>query len=562
MYRRPKIKEMLEGQREVVGHLKNIIFGSDPDSQKKYIKDFTEEFTTFRNISSLDDLFISCYKADLIYIGDYHALKESQLFAAQLIKKIAQRTKSAILALEMIYTRNQSILDSWFEGRVSEEEFLQRIRYEEEWGYDWEGFEAIFSAARECNMRVFGVDSGPRGGLKYIRRRDNFAAEKIVQLFQLYPTTKMIVLFGESHLAKNHLPRKVKEKLKKATLEKREVIIVQNVDRLYWEYKKRGLEYVDVVEVDDGKFCVFNASLIAKYEAYRLTLEKWKGMGDEDEVDLTPTIHNMIDTILKFLEIDKFTYCLKKEDGYKEYLIDVYPEVYSSKDKDFLQVLLREKNFSKKDIQKIGEHIEKKGSCYVTELNAIFIGTFNVIHGGEESAHFVNKALKGEVGRGRISQKKMLPFDAFYTATIEEAIAFFGSKLIDPSRNHFFETEFYQLYGKDKEKIEKSTEYSFEEFNDIINFILLHKKFEKEYERYGKVPKELLDGIKSKGRLFSVLTHEIGYFLGQQIYNAYQKGLIDKEQIKSLFKMRFSKSRSALETYLSLVEKVADTIPS
>jgi uncharacterized iron-regulated protein len=561
MYRRPKIKEMIEDQREVVENLKNIIFGSDPDSQKKYIRDFTEEFTTFRKISSLDDLFISCYKSDLIYIGDYHALKESQLFAAKLIRRIAQRTKTAILTLEMVYTRNQATLDSWMEGKISEEEFLQRIRYEEEWGYDWEGFKAIFDAARDCNVKVFGVDSGPRGGLKHIRRRDRFAAEKIVQLIHLYPEAKIIVLYGESHLAKNHLPRKVKEKLKKNSVEKSEVVIVQNVDRLYWQFKKRGLEYVDVVEVDDRKYCVFNTSLIAKYESYRTTLEKWKGLGDDDEIDLTPTIHNMIDSILKFLEIDKYSYCLHKENGYREYLIDVYPEVYATNDKDFFKGLLKEKNFSQRDIKRIGMHIAEKGSCYVTEINAIFIGTFDVIHGAEESAHFINKVLKGEVGRKRIIQKTLLPYDAFYTTTIEEAIAFFGSKLIDPSRNHFFETDFYQLYGKDKEKIEKKTEYLFEEFNEIINFILLHKKFEKEYEHHDDVPKELLTGIKSEGRLFSILTHEIGYFLGHQIFDAYQKGLIDKEQIVSLFKMRFLKSGSALESYLSFVEKVADLNP-
>ncbi|MEW5807299.1 MAG: ChaN family lipoprotein [Acidobacteriota bacterium] len=556
MYKSPQIKEMFAGQRETVRHLKKIIFGSDPNSRKKYIKDFTEEFRTFQEISSLDDLIVSCYKADLIYLGDYHALKDCQLFEAKLIRKIAERSSRTVLGMEMVYSRNQGILDRWMEGAISEEEFLKRIRYDSEWGYDWEGFREIFCMARKCGIRVYGLDSGPRGGFQYIRKRDSFAAEKIVNLFQTFPDTKVIVIFGESHLARNHLPRKVKEKLKKANLEKREVVVVQNVDWLYWERIDRGLDWAEVIKVSDGRFCVFNSSLIAKYEAYRQTLEKWKYQEDSEEVDLTPTIHNMIDAILKFLEIDKYTYLYRKEDGYREYLIDVFPEVYSYSDQAIIRGLLLEKNYSDEEIEIIEEHISKKGSCYVSGLNAIVIGKLHVNHAGEEAAHFVNKALKQEIGSFQSRRDDLLQFDIFYAAIMGEALAFFGSKLIDPSRNHFFETQFYQYYRKGKEEIEKNTGYTYEEFNEIIRFILLHKRFEKEYQKYDQIPKELLDGIKTQKEKFTILTHELGYFLGQQMYDAYQNDLMGKEEIKSLFMMKFDRSGSALETYLSIIERV------
>ena len=555
MYKRPHIKEMYEGQKKAVEHLKKIIFGSDPHSRKKYIKDFTDEFRSFSRISSLDDLLVSCYKADLIYCGDYHALKECQLFEAKLVQKIAERTKRVILCIEMVYSRNQAVLNSWMKGEISETEFLKRIRYDAEWGYSWEGFKEIFKVAGECGIPVFGIDSGPRGGFRYINKRDNFAAEKILHLFRSFPETKIIVIFGESHLAKNHLPRKVKQKLKKANLEKREVVIVQNVDRIYWERIERGLEYADVVEVSERKFCVFNSSLIAKYESYRQTIEMWKSYDDE-EVDLTPTVYNMIDTILKFLEIDKYTYLLNRENGYREYLVDVYPDVYSGSEKDFLRSLLLAKNYAPDEIETIEEHIAKKGSCFVPGLNAIIIGKLEVSHGGEEAAHFVNLALKKALGRR--DHHDVLHFDKFYAAVMEEAIAFFGSKLIDPSRNHFFETEFYQLYRKGREEIEKSTEYTYEEFREIIHFILLHKKFEKAYKKYHDIPQELLEGIKAEDRRFTILTHELGYFLGQQLFDAYEDGLIKREEIKSLFAMKFEKSGSALETYLMLAERIGE----
>jgi uncharacterized protein YbgA (DUF1722 family) len=139
---------------------------------------------------------------------------------------------------------------------------------------------------------------------------------------------------------------------------------------------------------------------------------------------------------------------------------------------------------------------------------------------------------------------------------LEEALGFFGSKLIDPGRNHFFETEFYQYYRKDRETIEANTAYSFEEFNAIIHFILLHKKFEQTYEHYDEVPQEILDGIRAEPRRANVLLHELGYFLGQQIYDAFRAGILTRQQVRGLFRTSYRKSGTALSAYLDLTRTV------
>jgi hypothetical protein len=201
------------------------------------------------------------------------------------------------------------------------------------------------------------------------------------------------------------------------------------------------------------------------------------------------------------------------------------------------------------------DHVTRNGSCYVPRLNAIFLGQFNLVHAGEEAAHFVNQTLKGEIYDW--APQTLPQHDVFYTAVLEEALGFFGSKLVDPSRNHFFETEFYQYYRKDRALIEEHTPYSFEEFNQIIEFILLHKKFEQTYEQYGDVPQEILDGIRSEPKRANVLAHELGYFLGQQLYDAYRAGLMERRDIVKLFKTSFLETGSALETYLDLTKRVA-----
>jgi hypothetical protein len=551
----PPIREEIALQRATVARLKKDILGIDRNARRRYIREFHEEFSRLEGPSSFDDLVVACFKADLVYIGDYHALPSSQEFAARLLREIADRASEVVLCLEMVYTRSQKVLDRFMAGEIGEEEFLKGIRYDLDWGYDWKSFRRLFDVARERGIAVFGVDCEPRSGLRYIGKRDTHAAARIAEIVQQRPRAKIVVLIGESHLARNHLPRKVTDNLKRRALERRGVIVLQNLEEIYWQLAERGQQQADVVTLGPDRFCVFNTSPIAKYEAYRQTLEVWQGDAeDQGDVDLSSTVYSMIDTILKFLRVDKYTHVVKRSGRAGDFLIDIYPEVYSGLDDREMRQLLRTHGFSAEEVEEIAGHVVNRGSCYVPRMNAIFIGRLNLVHAGEEAAHFVNLALKGEVYDD--APREMPQHDLFYNGVLEEALGFFGSKLIDPGRNHFFETAFYQYYRKDRETIERETAYSYEDFNAIIHFILLHKKFEQNYETYDDVPPEILAGIRSEPRRANILIHELGYFLGQQLHDAYRAGVIDRRDIARLFRDSFRESGSALKTYLDLTERV------
>jgi uncharacterized iron-regulated protein len=549
------IKEEVAFQRATVARLKKEIRDVDRNSRRRYIREFHEEFSHFEAVASLDDLTIACYKADMVYVGDYHALPASQDFAAWLLKEVASRSREVVLCVEMVYGRNQRVLDRFMKNEISEEEFLKAIRYDMDWGYDWASFRRLFDAARAHDVAVFGIDCEPRRGFRYIRRRDDYAASRIADLAERHPTAKIVVVFGESHLARNHLPRKVTDRLKRKGLEKRGVIVLQNLEEIYWQLAERGLEDVDVVSLGADRYCHFNASPIAKYEAYRHAIEIWKDDAEDDgHVDLTSTVYSIVDTILKFLRVDKYGHCVRREGRCREYLVDVYPEVYSAMDPGEIRRLLRSQRFGPEDTEEVLSHVERHGSCYIPRINAIVIGRFDMVHAGEEAAHFVNLVLKGEIYDD--APREMPQHDLFYNGVMEEALGFFGSKLIDPQRNHFFETDFYQYYRKDRATIEANTSYSYEDFNAIINFVLLHKKFERSYEQYDEVPAEILEGIRAEPKRANILIHELGYFLGQQIHDAYRAGILDRKEITRLFRESYRESGKALRSYLDLTERV------
>ena len=555
----PQRVEEIGFQRAAVARIRREIGGVDRNSRRRYIREFHEEFADYEAPASWDELIIACYKADIIYVGDYHALPAAQEFAARLLDEVAERSRQVVLGLEMVYGRHQPVLDRYVGQDMEEAEFLKAIRYDLDWGYDWNAFRRLFEVARRRRLPTYGLDCGPRAEFRHIRRRDTYAAERLAQIVERHPGARTVVLFGESHLARAHLPRKVTDRLKRRGLEKRCLIVLQNQEEIYWRIQEQGQQGIDVVRLAPDAYCHFNASPIAKYEAYRRTIEIWKGETDQDgQVDLTSTVHGIIDMILRFLHLDKFATRVPARGRGSEPLVDLYPEVYSGLQVDDLKDLLRGARFSAAETEEVLAHVARNGSCYVPRINAVIIGQFVMVHAGEEAAHFVNLTLKGETYE---RAPRVLPqHDLFYTGVLEEALGFFGSKLVDPARNHFFETEFYQYYRKDPTTIEANTPYTYEEFTAIINFILLHKKFEQSYEEYREVPEELLAGIRAEPRRANILVHELGYFLGQQLHDAYRAGIVDRKEILALFRQSFKESGSALGTYLDLTRKVAPVV--
>lgn len=542
--------------RRAVTRLRREISRVDGTARSTYVRKFDREFRALDSVSSFDDLVIACYKADIVYIGDFHALPASQDFAARLLDETARRSKRTILAVEMVYGRHQHVLDQWMAGKISEGEFLKRIRYEQEWSYDWSAFRRVFEVARKHGLDVIGIDSAPRAGIKNIRNRDRHMASRIAGIFREQPEAKVVVLVGESHLATGHLPTAARDALARMNVERRAVRVLQNLEEPYWQLVRSGHQHADTVQVARNVFCHFSASPLEKYEAYRQTIERWnQERPDDEEIDLTPSIYNMVDTILKFLGISKYRRSVSREGAGSISLVDAYPEVYSAVESGAFTRLLRKQKVARADIAEIAQHMRRNGSCYIPSVNAVYIGTFSLVHGGEEAAHFVNHALRGDLFR----RPATLPTqaDVFYNAVITEALGFFGSKLIDPSRNHFFETSFYKYYRKPREVVEKETGYGYEEFCAIIDFILLHKKFERAYSTFSEVPPALLAGIRTRSRrLFSTLTHELGYFLGQQIYDGVHAGVLDRASVARMFARRLQEKGEALGLYLDLCARL------
>src|SRR6202162_598403 len=186
----------------------------DSSGRRKYLRDYTNAFRSYESVIDSQQLMTAVKDADVILIGDYHALPSAQRFAATLLEQRAQPgDRPVVLGLETIFSRHQHILDEWWRREIDEDELRQRIRFDLDWGYEWAPFYELLVSARDHGEAVYGLDCMPRESLRKIGARDRHAAAKIGEIRERHPNAVIFVLFGESHLAPGHLPRVLHEQI-------------------------------------------------------------------------------------------------------------------------------------------------------------------------------------------------------------------------------------------------------------------------------------------------------------------------------------------------------------
>src|SRR5262249_55134907 len=123
----------------------------------KYLREYTQAFRRYDSIFTSDQLNQKIAPADIMLVGDYHALPPSQRLAASLMKQISA-PRRVVLCAEAVLSRDQAILDAWWRREISEQELRKRLRFDRDWGYDWEPSLELLSSARDHADAIYGLD--------------------------------------------------------------------------------------------------------------------------------------------------------------------------------------------------------------------------------------------------------------------------------------------------------------------------------------------------------------------------------------------------------------------
>ena len=396
-------------QMHALASVRREVRSRDGATRCKYLREFTQAFRSYDRTLTPEQLEEKISAADVLLVGDYHALAASQRFAGNLIERVAPR-RPVVVAVEAVLARDQQILDLWWRREIREEELRQRMRFDRDWGYAWEPFFELLVSARDHAEGIYGLDCMPRHDLRRIRSRDRHAAAKIGELREKHPRAVILVLIGESHLAPQHLPALVR----KALPEQRVLTVLQNLDALYWNAVH---EEAEAVAVGEDAVCVFNSTPLEKYESYRLCLEKWNG---DDQPDFAPAFYNLIFSLARSLG---FRLDSPHNGTQPKYLADSLPEVVSvgegsTEDTRSVKPVSDEGAAS---TEKIAAALDERGCIYLPQSNSLLIREFQMSAAAAEAARFLHRACAAG------SRNVTAP-----DAKLDDVLAHFGSRLLCP----------------------------------------------------------------------------------------------------------------------------------
>ncbi|MFW5878421.1 MAG: ChaN family lipoprotein [Myxococcota bacterium] len=480
---------------------------------------------------SYDDVSRRAREADIVYVGDYHTLKQSQKAYLKLVQRCLGWGRPVGLALELFQGAHQGHLDAWLKGRISEATLLRRVGFAGHHFFPiWPNFRPILETARDQGLPILAIDKS--GNSNSLHKRDAYAADRIARWAKENPDRRIHVLTGQLHVAPDHLPRAVEKALGRLSLPTRRYLVVyQNCAEIYWSLTAQGLEHtVEAVGVGPEEICLINTSPIIAQQSYLNHLNADDPLDEELETAPERTFKDICRVLCNFLEI---------EPG--DALDQV--AVYSLGDLSFLETLSSERKFSRRELAYMKRQILASESYYIPRVQVVYLANLSVNHAAEEAAHFLRHLATEDDGdrHGLV--------DAFYARTLNEALAFFGSKIVNPRRKCHHRAQLQELddlWSGDERAGLRELDVQ------AARMTLLHLDLER------GVPSRQVRHLYGEPDpdLFNAVTHLLGYILGDKLYYAMIAGKITKAEIRELFADPFDEEGAAFHTYFHLSSKV------
>ena len=540
-------------QLHAIASVEREIRAIDHAGGRKYLRDFRDAYCSYQKVIAASDVRREIAQAGTVLVGDYHALPNSQRYLASLLRDYEFHQRPIVLGVETIFSRDQHILDEWFLGEIDEDELRQRIRFELDWGYDWAPFYELLSAAREHVSYIYGLDCMPREDLRKIGARDRHAADKVAELRRCHPGALILVLFGESHLAPQHLPALLQQRLPAEPV----LTVLQNVDALYWLAAGEARDHVEAVEIRDKVLCVFNATPLEKYENYRLCLDRW-GRDDRGAPDLGPTLYNLINGMVRFLGINQYS---AHNTTQPKLLVDLMPEVHTRSSDALLRRLLSRKGFTAEQRGSLLRQVRERGSVYLAPINAMYVRQFCMTSAAEDATRFLHQACRGlpNLPNGKPFERhaaaQSLPVvqslendDLFFISVLEHALAFFGSRVLYPARPALRDCDIAELFDVTREDLEQQTSLAFPDAVEALDFLIQAR------QTPDLAPPDATPAFT--GRKYEYVAEQLGYLTGNDLYDAYLEGQLTTATLRKFFLSHIEQPGVARATYLQILGRL------
>ncbi|WPB73205.1 ChaN family lipoprotein [Archangium violaceum] len=456
--------------------------------------------------------------ADVVYVGDYHTLPLAQETYLELVEGVREAGRRVVLALECVEGRHQAAVEAYLAGRLAERALLARLGQGANQG-SWSGPRTLLAYAKRHRLEVVGIDRRAQGE-RSLELRDAYAAERIARAVRAEDKPRVMVLVGQYHVAPCHLPAQVEHALGEAH-GARGLVVYQNAEGVYWRLAREGKVGISpAVELPDGALCLLNASPVVCQQSFLDYLEAESGDSPLRDRSAAERFREMASLIGRLAGVPV-----------ARWLDEV--EVVTAADEDALGRIQQRGRFTQGELLQLRRHILSRESCYIPRARTAYLASLSLNHAAEEAAHFVRHCAVGDA-----MEAPRRASDAFYARCLEEALGFFGSKLVNPRRACLGTGE-WALRFAGARGVERQ----------IAAFVLAHKAAEVE------VPDEAVKLLPlRKDRLFHGVSHALGYLLGDALYRDFDGGQVERAELRALFRDPLEDPRA---TYFDWVRRLS-----
>lgn len=390
-----------------------VRLGAEPKDVSRYARDYQAEFQDRWQVCPVEGVLArEMDRVAIVLGGDFHAYAQAQRSHLRLLRELPP-ARRVILGLECLESCYQTVVDGFMAGEMTEEEFLVQVRWQEHWGFPWENYKPLFDLARERGFKVLALNRFfPRRTGSTLAQRDRHAAELIYRAQSRNPECLVYVVFGDLHLALGHLPRALKQAYRRQPPALLRLFL--NSERLYFKLARRGeMGPQQLLKASQRRYCLLTSPPWVKWQSYLLYLEQTydRELDDDGAIDYTDHLAALIQLAAHDLGVK-----VKAQDL----------AIYGPEDGDFPErVAGRWDSTQERMMIHLVDHDR---SFFVPEGGLGYLSRPTINHAA---------ALAGQYLQARLSGRSRPPWDLpkdFLAAIWIEALSFFVSKLVNPSR--------------------------------------------------------------------------------------------------------------------------------
>jgi hypothetical protein len=515
--------------------------GEDTPELMRYHKTYQGEFARKWQPAAATDLWAQIADSQVVLMGDFHALHQSQKAQLRVLRNIPKDRKT-VLAVEFFDSADQPKIDKFMQGKMAEKDFLKAIKWETRWGFPWEHYRPLLRYAQKHKISVYGLNkSFAKRNATTLKSRDVFAGKKIAELTKAHPESLIFVIYGDLHLATAHIPAEIQRNLGKP-FGKNVLSIFQNAEKIYFQLLNQGSEgSTDLIRINRNTFCLMSVPPWVKWQNYLMYLEQtydeglqFQGEDDEDWDDDEDSDYEPLD----FTDhIGRYVKIMAEELGMDVSLSAL--SVYSANDDSFW-TQVRERYDAKKQMW-IQRLIEDEYSFYLPEISAAYLARGTVNHASTLAMQYIHAQVSGS--KSLFSE---MPQD-FLRWIWMEAVAYFGSKMINPKRKTDTIADIKaSLVHKDSSDIGK----------EALQLALAQKMHE--LMVITGVPGHKLQAKPRRKASYMVAATLLGGMMGERLFYGYQKKLLKASTMASFIQKSMDNKNFEVAYYdmLEIVESL------